>query len=242
MTASRQATTPATCGESLRTETTPVTYASTVAISTIQPSSSAAGTCVPPMSALPPSSDQSMPHGRATTRQHDRADEQSVRDHAQRIRRRRPRRCPGRTGRSSRPGSRPRRARAAGRRRRSSSPAQTSTTQARPPTARTTPTAAARVTGLRWTKRTQPRTSAGAEVFDEQRDADRDPGDRREVAGLYARDGEQPEAGQQRGPAQHQVTVAPGHGQHDERGAGHPQPHHMQRVETRLDQRLGRHT
>ncbi len=42
------------------------------------------------------------------------------------------------------------------------SPAQISTTQANPPTASTTPTPAARVTGLRWTKRTQPSTSAGA--------------------------------------------------------------------------------
>ena len=42
------------------------------------------------------------------------------------------------------------------------SPAHTSTTQASPPTASTTPTAAARVTGRRCTNRTQPRTSAGA--------------------------------------------------------------------------------
>lgn len=67
MTASRQATTPATCGESRRTETTPVTYATTVASSTIQASSSQAGTSEPFMPAVCASTDQSIPQGRATT-------------------------------------------------------------------------------------------------------------------------------------------------------------------------------
>ncbi len=66
MTASRQATTPATCGESRRTETTPVTYARTVAIRMIQASRTAAGTAVPAMWASPARSDQSMVQGLAT--------------------------------------------------------------------------------------------------------------------------------------------------------------------------------
>ena len=65
-TASRHPTTPATCGDSRRTATTPVTYATTVAISTIHPSSSTPGhRAVHPR--LPVSTAQSIPHGRATT-------------------------------------------------------------------------------------------------------------------------------------------------------------------------------
>ncbi len=114
------------------------------------------------MSAPPPSSDQSMVQGRATTVS---TTVPTSRPYAMTPRGPvppRPRRRPGRTGRSSRPGSRRRPARAAARRRRSFSPDHTWTTHASPPTARTTPSAAARVTGRRCTNRTQPSTSAGA--------------------------------------------------------------------------------
>ena len=80
----------------------------------------------------------------------------------------------------------------------------------------------------------------GREVLDEQRDADGYAGYRGEVAGLDAGHGEQAEPGEQRGTAAQQRAVAYGDRQHHQGRAGHPQPHHVERVEPRLDQRLGR--
>lgn len=81
---------------------------------------------------------------------------------------------------------------------------------------------------------------SGRQVFDEESDADRDARDRGEVEGLDACHGEQPETGQQYGPLPQEIPVPPGHRQHDQCGAGHPEPDHVQRVQARLDQRLGR--
>ncbi|GAA3242455.1 hypothetical protein GCM10020256_66390 [Streptomyces thermocoprophilus] len=77
------------------------------------------------------------------------------------------------------------------------------------------------------------------QILHEQRDADGDAGQGGEVAGLDPGHGQQPEPGEQRGTAARQCPVADGDRQHDEGGAGDPQPHHVQRVEAGLDQRFG---
>ena len=63
---------------------------------------------------------------------------------------------------------------------------------------------------------------------------------RGEVAGLDTGHGEQTETGEQGGTATRQRAVTDGDRQHQHGGARHPQPHHVERVESRLDQRLGR--
>lgn len=60
----------------------------------------------------------------------------------------------------------------------------------------------------------------GGEVFDEQRDTDGDTGERGEVERLDVGHGQQPESGEQRGPAADQVAVAPGHRKHEQGRAG----------------------
>ncbi|MGX1031799.1 hypothetical protein RKD38_006480 [Streptomyces ambofaciens] len=80
----------------------------------------------------------------------------------------------------------------------------------------------------------------GRQVLDEQRDAHRDAGDGREVAGLDAGHGEQAVPGDQGGAAAQQRAVAHRERQHHQGRAGHPQPDHVERVESGLDQRFGR--
>jgi hypothetical protein len=79
-----------------------------------------------------------------------------------------------------------------------------------------------------------------AQVFHEDGDTDRDPGDRQVVQRLDARDTEQPEPDHQPGPLERQSAVTQGDGQQYQRGARHSQPHHVQRIESGLDERLRR--
>ncbi len=81
-----------------------------------------------------------------------------------------------------------------------------------------------------------------AQVLQQQGHADGNAGQGGEVEGLHTCDGDQPEAREQRGPAQHEVTVAPGQRGEYERCPGHPEPDHVEGIQTRLDQRLRRHS